>query len=184
MDKDNSDMDQMDAPTLTLTDENGRSLTCYVEHSLEVDDQEYVLLLPVDSPVEIFAWEGDGDEEEAIPLEEDAEIDAVFSIAKAVLEEQNLVLKRTAVTLTVEGELPDLPEEDGIEADEEGEEELQLVASFYNEEQEYAVYAPLDPFLILARLDEQGQPQLLSPEELEKIEPMLSTIEDQLFELD
>jgi hypothetical protein len=181
---------EMDAPTVTLTDEAGLTLTCYIEHSLEVDDQDYVLLLPIDSPVEVFAWQEDGDDEdedEAILVEDDAEIEKIFNTAKAVLSEQNLVLKRSAVVLTVEGDLPDLDEEsefDGIEgeAEEEEEEELQLLASFYHEEQEYAIYTPLDPFFILARLDAEGKPHLLSPEELKKIEPMLPMIEDQLFD--
>ena len=181
---------EMDAPTVTLTDEAGLTLTCYIEHSLEVDEQDYVLLLPLDSPVEIFAWQEDsedGEEDEAILVEDDDEIEKIFNTAKAVLSEQNLVLKRSAVVLTVEGDLPDLDEEDefsGVESDDdEGEEEeLQLLASFYHEEQEYAIYTPLDPFFILARMDANGKAHLLSPEELKKIEPMLPMIEDQLFD--
>jgi Protein of unknown function (DUF3727)/Protein of unknown function (DUF1292) len=179
---------EMDAPTVTLTDEAGLTLTCYIEHSLEVDEQEYVLLLPVDAPIEVFAWQEDdeeGEEDEAVLVEDDTEIERIFNTAKAVLAEQNLILKRSAVVLTVEGDLPDLDEDDefsGIEADDEGEEELQLLASFYHEEQEYAIYTPLDPFFILARMDANGKAHLLSPEELKKIEPMLPMIEDQLFD--
>lgn len=175
----------MDAPTVTLTDETGRTLLCYIEHSLEVEDQEYVLLLPVDFPVEIFAWQEDDDqeEEEAVLVEDDAELDRLFPIAKAVLAEQNLILKRSALTLTVEGELPDfVDDEDEEEEDDEEHEELQLLANFYEEEQEYTIYTPLDPFLIPARLNTKGEPVLLSPEEFEKIEPLLPMIEDQLFD--
>ena len=187
MDREGAGMpeEDFDAPTVVLTDDTGRSLNCYIEHSIDIEGQDYVFLLPVDSPVEIFAWQEEGDEEEAIPVEDDAEIERIFPIARAVLQEQNLELKRTAVTLTVEGDLPELNEED-LEAADEGEageqEELQLLASFYDEEQEYAIYAPLDPFFILAKMDADGQPKLLSPEELSKIEPMLPMIEDQLFD--
>lgn len=174
--------------TVTLTDESGRTLTCSIEHSLELEGQDYVLLLPIDSPVEIFAWQAEGDDEEAVPIE-DEDVDPLFSIAKAVLEEQNLTLKRTAITLTVEGDLPDLSSEDiGEDEDtEEGDyEELQWLASFYHEELEYAIYTPLDPFFVLARINADGQPELLSPEEFKKLEPMLPAleglIEDQLFE--
>lgn len=176
---------EMEVEMVTLTDDAGRTIACTIEHSLEVEDQEYVLLLPVDSPVEIIAWQEDGDEEEAIPVEDDDDIELLFPIAKVVLEEQNLVLKRTAVTLTVEGDLPDIDEEGelaGLEPEEDGDEELQFLASFYYEEQEFGIYAPLDPFFILARIDENNQPRLLSPEELEKIEPMLPMIEDQLLD--
>lgn len=171
------------AKSVTVTDEFGRSLVCYIEHSFELNDENYVLLLPVDAPVEIFAWAEDDEDEEPIAIENPDEIDEIFETAKAVLEEQNLTLKRTAVTLTVSGELPELEDElDSEEDEEEGYEELQLLASFYNEEQEYAIYTPLDPFFILARLDENGQPQLLSDEELEKLEPMLPSLEGMIEE--
>jgi hypothetical protein len=171
----------MDLETVTITDDAGRTLVCSIEHSLELEGEEYVVLMPVDTPVEIVYWLED-DDEQAIPVDDDSQIDLIFPIAKVVLEEQNLVLKRTALTLTVEGELPDLEEEEEIEngAMEEVE-ELQFLASFYHEEQEFGVYAPLDEFLILARMDANHQPKLLSKEELEKIEPMLPMIEDQLL---
>lgn len=176
------DDDIEEVETVTLTDAAGRTITCTVEHSIEIEEQDYVLLLPVDSPVEIFAWQEDGDEEEPIPVEDERDIDVLFSIAKAVLEEQNLTLKRTAVTLTVEGDLPETEDDSEFLEGDEDDEELQFLASFYHEEQEFGVYAPLDPFFILARLNENDEPELLSPEELEKIEPMLPMIEDQLLD--
>jgi hypothetical protein len=194
MDEDDFDIE---LETVTLSDKDGRTIICTIERAVEVEGQEYVLLLPVDHPVEIVAWQeyGDGDEEEAVPVEDDKEIDRLFPIAKSVLEEQNLILKRTAVTLTVEGELPDYEDEEdendfaGSESDKNGngeeedeEEELQFLASFYCEEQEFGVYAPLDPFFILAKMDANDQPRLLSQEEMEKIEPILPMIQEQLLE--
>lgn len=169
--------------SVKITDEFGQSLDCYIEHSFELNDENYVLLLPVDAPIEIFSWPEDDDEEEPVPIEDTAKIDEIFETAKAVLEEQNLTLKQTAVTLTVSGDIPELIEDD-LDSSEEGEgyEELQLLASFYNEEQEYAIYTPLDPFLILGRLNEAGEPQLLSDQELEKLEPMLPSLEAMLEE--
>lgn len=178
------DNEAMDAPTVIVTDAAGRSLNCYIEHELELEGQDYVLLMPVDSPVEIFVWlEGEDDEEEAVLVEDDAEIDKLFPIASAVLQEQNLKLKRTAVALTVEGDIPDLEEEsDTADVEGEDQEEFQLLTSFYHEEQEYAIYTPLDPFFILARVDDQGNPVLLTAAEMEKLEPLLPMIEDQLFD--
>jgi len=180
------EMEEME--TVTLTDEAGRTIDCTLEHEIEVEGKTFVLLLPVHAPVEIVAWQGDDAEEEALPVEDPEQLDRLFPLAKAVLEELNLILKRTAVTLTVEGDLPEL-DEDGefSDADANGngmgeEEELQFLATFYCEEQEFGIYAPLDPFLILARLDENDQPHLLSEEELQQIEPMLPMIEDQLME--
>lgn len=177
--------DDSELETVMITDEAGREIACTVEHSMEIEDQDYVLLLPVDAPVEIFVWKETGEEEEAVPIEDETEIDRLFPIAKAVLEELNLTLKRTAVTLTVEGALPDLEEdEDDDEGDEDeaSDEELQRLASFYSDDEEYGIYAPLDPFFILARMDDQDQPHLLSAEELKKIEPLLPMLEEQLFE--
>ena len=39
----------MENPTVTLRDELGKSLNCYIEQSLEHDDSEYALLLPIDT---------------------------------------------------------------------------------------------------------------------------------------
>ncbi len=171
---------------VTLTDETGRSLSCYIEHSLDIEGSEYLLLMPVDAPVEIVAWDEDEeDDADATLVEDDEEIDAIFSDAKAVLAEQNLTLKRTAYTLTVAGELPPVDddevltieiEEDNVELEPE---EFQFIASFYHEEQEYGIYTPLDPLLFLARRNAAGHPELLSPEEFKKLQPYL---EDLLFD--
>lgn len=170
--------------SVTLTDEAGRSLNCYIEHSLEVEGSEYLLLLPIDSPVEIVVWDDEEDEDlaDATLLEDDEDIDLVFSDAQAVLAEQNLTLKRTAFTLTVAGELPPVEEEDilTIEIEEENvelePEQFQLLASFYHEEQEYGIYTPLDPLLFFAQRNKEGQPELLSPEEFKKVQPLLEEL--------
>lgn len=179
------DNDHAPTGSITLTDEKGRSLECYVEHSLTVDEQEYVLLLPVDSPIEIFAWEGDEDNEEAVLVEfDDAIIDDIFATAQAVLAEQNLVLKQTAYALTVAGDLPPVEESELFTLEIEDEEadlepeQLQLLANFYHEDQEYAIYTPLDPLLFFAKITKTGEPVLLSPEEFRKVQPLL---EEQLF---
>ena len=173
--------------SVTLTDAVGRSLTCNIEYSMNLEGQEYALLLPIDSPVEIFTWQGDDTDEAAIPVEDETEIDKIFDTARVVLQEQNLTLRRTAVTLTVVGELPEFPEDDmasdADDPDEESEfEELMWLTSFYHEEQEYAIYTPLDPFFILARMNDDGKPELLSEEEFQRLEPMLPMLEDQFFD--
>ena len=181
--KDNSKSNE---ESVTLTDEVGRSLTCNIEYSMNLEGQEYALLLPIDSPVEIFTWQGDDTDEAAIPVEDETEIDKIFDTARVVLQEQNLTLRRTAVTLTVVGELPEFPEDEmasDADPDEESEfEELMWLTSFYHEEQEYAIYTPLDPFFILARMNDDGKPELLSEEEFQRLEPMLPMLEDQFFD--
>lgn len=179
MDSENIDIE---TPTVTLTDVVGRKLICYWEHSFEVNDTQYVVLLPVDSPVEIFVWPLDEDADEPIPLDSSMEItEEMFELAGAVLAERNLTLQRTAIMLTVAGELPEWNQvEEELDPDSE---ELIHLASFCYEQQEYDVYAPLDPLLLLARMNDAGDPELLSPEELERIEPLLPEIEEHLFKV-
>lgn len=174
------------AGSVTLTDEAGRSLECYVERKLFVEDREYLLLLPVDAAIEIFAWESNGeDEEEAVPVEDHPTIDRIFAIAEDVLAQRNLILKRTAFALTVAGELPPVEEAELITLEIEDEtaqlepEQLQLLADFYDQDREYSIYTPLDPLLFFARLNSSGKPELLSPEEFQKVQPLLA---EQLFD--
>jgi Protein of unknown function (DUF1292) len=97
-------------PTVNLKDEDGRSLPCHIENSMKIRGEEYVLLLPVDAPIEIFAWADDEEAEDEegemlIDIDEE-ELDDVFATARAVLAEQDLILNRTALTLTASGEIP------------------------------------------------------------------------------
>jgi Protein of unknown function (DUF3727)/Protein of unknown function (DUF1292) len=166
---------EMDAPTVLLNDDEGRSLLCYIEQELDINGTTYGLLLPVDTPINIFTWPiGDSDDEDPTLVEDEEEMATIFPIARAVLAEQNLTLLQTAVTLTVEGDLPDLEEEDEDEDEPlEGDtEEFELLATFFNEEQEYAIYTPMDPFLVVVRL-EDGVPKLLSQEEFMAVEPLI-----------
>lgn len=174
---------QPDNGSVTLTDESGRRLSCYIEKTVEVEGTQYLLLMPVDSPVEIVAWDNEDDEDgDATLLEDDEEIDAIFSDAQAVLAEQNLTLKRTAFTLTVAGELPPVNEEEilTIEVEEDDveiePEQFQLLAIFYHEDQEYGIYTPLDPLLFFAHTNQSGEPELLSPEEFKNVQPMLEEL--------
>jgi hypothetical protein len=55
-----------EADVITLWDEQGRSLDCYIENAYETDDLTYMLLVPVDTPVMTLTVSG-----ELPPLEED-----------------------------------------------------------------------------------------------------------------
>ncbi len=169
---------------VNLTDEAGRTLSCYVEKYLELDSKTYLLLLPVDSPIEIFAWnEDDDDDEESAELtaiDEDDQIATVFADASAVLSEQNLTLKQTAYTLTASGDLPPLDPEEILQIDLEGEdlepEEFQILCHFYNEEQEYIICTPVDPLLFFGKKNEQGVVELLSNQESDEVAPQLEEL--------
>lgn len=172
--------EQYDEETLTIVDEDGRSLPCYIEQSLEADNLTYLLLVPVDIPVIIMSINEDSEDElEAAILDDESAIAEIFDNAKAVLAEQNLYLHHTAYTLTATGELPPIEEEqvltlDGGEEDE-IDEELQSLCYFFHAEQKYGIYTPLTPLLFFARYDDQNRLELVSPDQ-ENLLPILEEL--------
>jgi len=164
-----------EADIITLWDEQGRSLDCYIENAYETDDLTYMLLVPVDTPVMILAWDEESEEEEsdAFLIEDSEEIERIFADAKAVLAELDLLLKSTAHTLTVSGELPPLEEDNVLSLEIDGDEpslssepeELQFLASFFSEDQKYSIYSPLAPLLFLGVGDGEGKVELVSPDD-------------------
>ena len=44
----NRDNEQYNEEILTIVDENGRSLPCYIEQSLDIEGITYLLLMPVE----------------------------------------------------------------------------------------------------------------------------------------
>ena len=180
----NQEKEPDEAEIVTLTDEEGRDLQCYLENDLETADAIYLLLMPVDIPIVIVAWEGEEEEEEsseAVLLEDSQEIEEIFADAKAVLAELDLTLKHTAFTLTISGELPPLEEDailtlelDGDDQQAEAE-ELQFLSSFYHQNHKYSIYTPLAPLLFLAKSNVFGELELVSPEE-EKVQHILEEL--------
>jgi Protein of unknown function (DUF3727)/Protein of unknown function (DUF1292) len=175
-------------PTITLTDEQGKTLDCYLEQTLEVEGEDYFLLLPVNSPIEIFMWQGDPDSDTEVLVDvEDEDIEALLPTAKAVLAELDLSLQRNAYTLTAAGELPEVEEEDcftlEVSDDDNPEavsEEFQVLASFFHEDEQYTLCTPLEPLLFFAKRNASGEIALLSPEEFRSVQVQL---EDKLFDV-
>jgi hypothetical protein len=175
-----------EADIVTLSDEEDRTLDCYIENGMDTESETYLLLMPVDIPIVIIAWDDEESEEEAesseaILLEDKEELDLIFADAKAVLAELDLTLKSTAFTLTVSGELPAI-EDDAIltlelDADDDSlePEELQFLTSFYHEDQKYSIYTPLAPLLFLAKYGDRGEIELVSPED-ENMKPILEEL--------
>ncbi len=164
---------------LMVKDEKGRTIDCYVEQSIGIGSDEYALLLPIDTPVEIFVWADDANGDESLIDLTDEELSQVFLTARAVLAEQDLTLEWTALTLTVKGRVPEAEEDDiitldlGDDEDELETEEFQLLANFFYDDQEYTVSTPLNPLLVFVRFDHDSQPVVLEPEEFELIRPQL-----------
>jgi len=179
-----------DGPTIALKDAAGRSLVCQIEQTFEIEGRAYALLLPVETPVEIFTWEVDeSSEEETIADVDEDQIDQLFPTAQAVLAEQDLKLHRSAITLTVAGEIPDPDEEDcftleigeaNADDDDAMSEEFQILATFFHEDMQYTVCTPTDPLLLFAQISETGEAEVVPPEEFERLR---SEIESTIFDV-
>ena len=162
-----------DVPTVLVRDSDGRDLLCFLEQLIRLDGTDYVLLTPVDTPVSLLRLQDDADPEPIITLNSS---EPILSVADVVLQEHDLTLVRSAVTLTVSGELdePD-PDELDDEDDDDGDEDsetFELLVSFMVEEQEYGLYIPLDPFFVVARMVD-GQAELVEGEDFDRIQPRL-----------
>ena len=130
-----------DVPTVLVRDGDGRDLLCFLEQLVPLDGTDYVLLTPVDTPVSLFRLQVDADPEPILTLNSS---EPILSVADVVLQEHDLTLVRSAVTLTVSGELdePDPDELDDDEDEDEDSETFELLVSFMVEQQEYGLYIP------------------------------------------
>ena len=164
--------DNYEAKTLILNDLNGNELICYLEQLVNIEGEEYALLTPVDTPVSLFKI-NEKDEPELIEKIEKNE--QILKNADAVLQEHDLRLIRSAVTLTVSGELEE-PVYDELEEDhlEEDSETYELLVSFNLLEQEYGLYIPLDPFFIVGKLKGKGA-ILIEDEDFDRIQPLIES---------
>ena len=162
--------DNYEAKTLILKDSNGNELICYLEQLVNVEGEEYALLTPVDTPVSLFKI-NEKDEPELIEKIEKNE--QVLKNADAVLQEHDLRLIRSAVTLTVSGELEE-PIYDELEEDqiEEDSETYELLVNFNLLDQEYGLYIPLDPFFIVGKLRDKGA-TLNEDDDFDRIQPLI-----------
>ncbi len=159
-----------EVPTVLVRDDEGRDLLCFLEQLIPLDDKDYALLTPVDTPVSLFRLIEGNDPE---LIETIASSEPILSVADVVLQEHDLTLVRSAVTLTVNGELdePD-PEELEDEETDDDSETYELLVSFMVQEQEYGLYIPLDPFFVVARMTD-GQAKLVEGEEFDQIQPRI-----------
>ncbi|KGG12375.1 MULTISPECIES: DUF3727 domain-containing protein [Prochlorococcus] len=161
-----------DVPTLLVRDSKGRELLCFLEQVVPIDSIDYVLLTPVDTPVCLFKLLDEGDPELIITIEND---DPILEVANVVLQEHELQLIRSAVTLTVSGELeePEPEELEDKDLDDESE-TYELLISFKYEDNEYGLYIPLDPFFVVGKLEEGGA-TVLEGEEFDAMQPRIES---------
>jgi len=165
-----------EVPTLLVKDSQGSDLLCFLELVVPLEGNEYALLTPVDTPVSLFQLIDDQDPKLIETIEKN---EPILEVADVVLQEHDLRLVRSAITLTVSGEL-DEPEPEEIEEEDidEESETYELLVNFRVESNEYGLYIPLDPFFIVGKL-EDGEVKLVEGEEFDKIQ---SGIEAELEE--
>ena len=165
-----------EVPTLLVKDSQGSDLLCFLEQIVPLEGNEYALLTPVDTPVSLFQLIDDQDPKLIETIEKN---EPILEVADVVLQEHDLRLVRSAITLTVSGEL-DEPEPEEIEEEDidEESETYELLVNFRVDNNEYGLYIPLDPFFIVGKL-EDGEVKLVEGEEFDKIQ---SGIEAELEE--
>ena len=161
-------------PTLLVKDSMGTDLLCFLEELIPIEGEDYALLTPVDTPVSLFKLK---DEEDPELIDKILSNEKILEVADLVLKEHDLTLIRSAVTLTVTGELdePDLDElEEEQELDDESE-TYELLVNFRVDDQEYGLYIPLDPFFIVGRITEK-EAKVIEGDEFDKIQPKIESI--------
>ncbi len=159
-----------DVPTVVVRDQRDRQLLCFLEQIIPLDGHDYALLTPVDTPVCLFRLSDDDDPELIDTIDA---TEPILSVADVVLQEHDLTLVRSAVTLTVSGELdePEPEDLDDEDADDDSE-TYELLVSFLADDQEYGLYIPLDPFFVVARM-EGAEARLVEGEEFERVQPRI-----------
>ena len=166
-------LDKYEAPTLLLRDSNLNELFCYLEQIVDLEGEEYALLTPVDTPVSLFKI---GEKDEPVLVEKIEKNEQILKNADAVLQEHDLTLIRSAVTLTVSGEL-DEPIYDDLE-EEECDDEIEtyeLLVNFNVHDDEYGLYVPLDPFFIVGKLQIDGGALLIEDDEFDRVQPLIES---------
>jgi hypothetical protein len=118
---------------------------------------------------------GDDDEEDEV-IEELDGAEPILSVAEVVLQEHELTLVRSAVTLTVSGELEE-PDQDELDEEIDGEDDddtdlYEMLIQFRAEGQDYGLFIPLDPFFVVARI-QNGEGVLVEGEEFERVQPRI-----------
>ena len=171
--EDSKNRENYDAPTLLLKDSSNDELFCFLEQIVKVEGTEYALLTPVDTPVTLFKI---NEKDEPILIEKIEKNEKILQNADAVLQEHDLSLVRSAVTLTVSGELEE-PIYDDLEEDEANKDEsetYELLVNFNVLNDEYGLYVPLDPFFIVAKLVENGA-ILVEDEDFDRVQPLIES---------
>jgi hypothetical protein len=170
---------------IPFLDQDGTSfIECYADAIATIGGVEYTIGVPCDYCVALCYFEN----ETLIPVElNDKLMDDIFPIAENIVNEEfgeDLALQRTPQTLTLVGELEDDDEddeddddEDDDEDDDDDDEQVEVLLSFDHRDKEFNLVRYLDPVLLVGKASAERPDMrvLLSPEESEKLMPVLET---------
>ena len=104
-------------PMVVLHDpESGRSIQCIQEFETVINGNRFVVGTPADTPATICTFNEEGGLE---PADTSSQVfEEMVAMFEAALEEYNLILLRTAVTLTISGEMDMDEDMEGVTDDE------------------------------------------------------------------
>ena len=87
-----------DVPTVLVRDRDGHDLLCFLEQLIPLEGTDYALLTPTRAPVSPPVWRTDARADTTTPAVVDS------TVVDVVLQEHDLTLVRSAVTLMVSGD--------------------------------------------------------------------------------
>ena len=158
---------------MMATDAAGRTLHCVVEQSLRIQNQNYGILSPVDTPTYLCRWPDDDAAEDPQLIDDPHQYPQVLDELDMALRDDDLFLVRSAGLLTVAGDLKDLAVDAGLDDMEDTDEDSYFaLASACHEGAEFELYGSLDPCFLVARLG-NGTAELLTPDTLARLQPLI-----------
>jgi hypothetical protein len=113
-----SDLDRVEiVQVFDPREQNAEALPCFVEDAIQIDGTEYLVMTPCLQPVVLARFVEDDEESALAPISDPVEIDRLFQDAFLALAEHELCLVRSAVVLTVDGDLSEFFDEDEDDLD-------------------------------------------------------------------
>lgn len=172
-DDDDDDDEYDDEPDVILTEAStGRTLPVGVQCVVPYNDVYYYVCYPMDDPVAFARVHSSGDLES---IDDQDVIDRLFPNAAAVLAETHLQLLNTPYVLTLTDFSEDVIEEEDEDEDDEDDEHLgddrqvEVLAEFASEGENYYVVRPVEEVLLIAKMVDDSNFDVLDGKELEKI---------------
>lgn len=164
---------------------SSKFIECYVHSYAKVSGNEeinYVVAVPCDPCIEICEVDASAEDNDQIfPIDEgDERMDNLFSLASALLEEDDLFLVRSAATLTLQGDLEMAEDVNSLEDEE--------LASFEVEGAEYVLLRIVAPLFLVAKQEmspssSDEKYELLEDEELRIVSTLVQRELDEQFNI-